>query len=97
MKDEHDSKTSELNIKPTAKTSAERQADYRKKTKKDNARVDTFIPFSTSRKLGDMCDFLDESKKDLIARLIEAEYKKQFKNQDFENFVNSKIGGLTNE
>ena len=70
MKDEHDTVTAELEIKPAAKTNAQRQREYRERARKDLSRIDMRIDFSANIKLEDMADYYTVTKKEILEKLI---------------------------
>ncbi|WFE69835.1 hypothetical protein P8S54_11100 (plasmid) [Thiomicrospira sp. R3] len=70
MKDEHDTVTKELKIKPTAKTNAQRQREYRERARKELSRIDMRIDFSANRELEDMAKYYTVTKKEMLEKLI---------------------------
>ncbi len=87
MKDPYDSKTVDA-FKPQAKTSAERQREYRARKKQrlgysDGAvRLDLFLAYEQAVQLDSLLRYFNKlhgniSKKELIERLIDAEYQRK--------------------
>ena len=73
-----------------ALTNAERQRAYRLKQKQlSGRRIDYRVDISTHNMLEHLALYGNETRKDVIVRLIEAEYKKQLndKSGKFNNFI----------
>ena len=79
-----------------ALTNAERQRAYRLKQKQlSGRRIDYRVDISTYNMLEHLALYGNETRKDVIVRLIEAEYKKQLndKNGKFYNFIQDMLHG----
>jgi len=70
VKDEHDTVTKEIEIKPAAKTNAQRQREYRERARKELSRIDMRIDFRANLWLEDMSDYYTVTKKELLEKLI---------------------------
>ena len=79
-----------------ALTNAERQRAYRLRQKQlDGRRIDYRVDISTYNMLEHLALYGNETRKDVIVRLIEAEYKKQLtdKSGKFNNFIQDLLHG----
>ena len=89
MKDTADNKTIDM-LKPAAKTNAERQREYRQRQKQEDAkRIDMRVDLSTYNRLESLALHGNESMKNVLMRIIEAEYIKQLNdgNGKFDAFL----------
>ena len=89
MKDTADNKTIDM-LKPAAKTNAERQREYRQRQKQEcGKRIDMRVDLSTYNRLESLALYGNESMKDVLMRIIEAEYIKQLNdgNGKFDAFL----------
>ena len=79
-----------------ALTNAERQRAYRLKQKQlSGRRIDYRVDISTHNMLEHLALYGNETRKDVIVRLIEADYKKQLndKSGKFNNFIQDLLHG----
>ena len=82
-----------------ALTNAERQRAYRLKQKQlSGRRIDYRVDISTHNMLEHLALYGNETRKDVIVRLIEAEYKTQLndKSGKFNNFIQDLLHGNDN-
>ena len=89
MKDTVDNKPIDM-LKPAAKTGAERQRSYREKQKNEmGKRIDMRVDLTTHNQLESLSLHGNESMKDVLMRLIEAEYKSKLNAKDgkFDQFL----------
>ena len=89
MKDTADTKTIDM-LKSAPKTGAERQRSYREKQKNEmGKRIDMRVDLSTYNRLESLALHGNESMKNVLMRLIEAEYIKQLNdaNGKFDAFL----------
>ena len=89
MKDTVDNKTIDM-LKPAAKSGAERQRSYREKQKNEmGKRIDMRVDLTTYNRLESLALYGNESMKDVLMRIIEAEYIKQLNdgNGKFDAFL----------
>ena len=99
MKDTADNKTIDM-LKPSAKTNAERQREYRQRQKQEDAkRIDMLVDLSTYNRLESLALYGNESMKDVLMRLIEEEYLKQLNAKDgkFDQFLKTKFDQFLKE
>ena len=97
MKDTVDNKTIDM-LKPAAKTNAERQREYRQRQKQEDAkRIDMRVDLSTYNRLESLALYGNESMKDVLMRLIEAEYKSKLNAKDgkFDQFLKELYNNVT--
>lgn len=89
-KDINDTQTKEIKI---AKTSAERQREYRERVKKEGKflRVDTRINLTEHWHFEDLASFYKLTKREMLEKLISEEFSKAYEREDFRAHVNSKI------
>ncbi|MFA7174921.1 MAG: hypothetical protein WC340_16215, partial [Kiritimatiellia bacterium] len=93
MKDENDKFTAELEIKPVAKTNAQRQREYRDRARKELARIDMRIDFSANTALEDMAEYYTVTKKEFLEKMIlkaHSEWIDQIGSKAFSAFVDEK-------
>ena len=99
MKDTVDNKTIDM-LKPAAKSGAERQRSYREKQKNEmGKRIDMRVDLTTHNQLESLSLHGNESMKDILMRLIEAEYKSKLNAKDgkFDQFLKTKFDQFLKE
>ena len=97
MKDTVDNKTIDM-LKTAAKTGAERQKSYRQRQKQEcGKRIDMRVDLSTYNRLESLALYGNESMKDVLMRLIEAEYKSKLNAKDgkFDQFLKELYNNVT--
>ena len=97
MKDTADTKTIDM-LKSAPKTGAERQRSYREKQKNEmGKRIDMRVDLSTYNRLESLALYGNESMKDVLMRLIEAEYKSKLNAKDgkFDQFLKELYNNVT--
>ena len=97
MKDTVDNKTIDM-LKPAAKTNAERQREYRQRQKQEcGKRIDMRVDLSTYNRLESLALHGNESMKNVLMRIIEAEYIKQLNAEDgkFDEFLKDLFNNVT--
>ena len=84
MKDKADKKTIDM-LKEPAKTGAERQKAYRQRLKEQHsaARLDLMLDSTIMVQLEAIMQVMDEGKKEVLNRLIAAEFKRIVNQPDF--------------
>lgn len=84
MKDKADKKTIDM-LKEPAKTGAERQKAYRQRLKEQHSavRLDLMLDSTIMVQLEAIMQVMDEGKKEVLNRLIAAEFKRIVNQQDF--------------
>ena len=84
MKDKHDKKTIDM-LKPPIKTGAERQKAYRQRLKEQHSavRLDLMLDSTIMVQLEAIMQVMDEGKKEVLNRLISAEFTRIVNQQDF--------------
>lgn len=84
MKDKHDRKTVDM-LKEPPKTGAERQRAYRQRLKAQHtaARLDLMLDSEVMAKLQAIMQYMGEGKKEVLNRLIAAEFKRIVNQPDF--------------
>ena len=81
MKDTADTKT--IDMLTAKKSGAERQKSYREKQKKQmGKRIDMRVDLSTYNRLESLALYGNESMKNVLMRLVEAEYIKQLNDEN---------------
>ena len=82
MKDTADTKTIDM-LKSAPKSGAERQRSYREKQKNEmGKRIDMRVDLSTYNRLESLALHGNESMKNVLMRIIEAEYIKQLNDEN---------------
>ena len=97
MKDTADNKTIDM-LKPAANTTAVRQREYRQRqTQECGKRIDMRVDLSTYNRLESLALYGNESMKDVLMRLIEAEYKSKLNAKDgkFDQFLKELHNNVT--
>ena len=97
MKDTADNKTIDM-LKPAAKTNAERQREYRQRQKQEcGKRIDMRVDLTSYTQLESLSLYGNESMKDVLMRLIEAEYKSKLhaKHGKFDQFLKELYNNVT--
>ena len=97
MKDTVDNKTIDM-LKPAAKTNAERQREYRQRQKQEcGKRIDMRVDLTSYTQLESLSLYGNESMKDVLMRLIEAEYKSKLNAKDgkFDQFLKELYNNVT--
>jgi hypothetical protein len=84
MKDKADKKTIDM-LKEPAKTGAERQKAYRERLKEQHlaVRLDLMLDSAVMAKLEGIMRFMGEGKKEVLNRLISAEFTRIVNKPDF--------------
>ena len=84
MKDKHDRKTVDM-LKEPPKTGAERQRAYRQRLKAQHtaARLDLMLDSAVMAQLEGIMRFMGEGKKEVLNRLISAEFTRIVNQPDF--------------
>ena len=84
MKDKADKKTIDM-LKEPAKTGAERQNAYRERLKRQHTavRLDLMLDSAVMAKLEGIMRFMGEGKKEVLNRLISAEFTRIVNQPDF--------------
>ena len=84
MKDKADKKTIDM-LKEPAKTGAERQKAYRQRLKEQHlaVRLDLMLDSAVMAKLEGIMRFMGEGKKEVLNRLISAEFTRIVNKPDF--------------
>lgn len=84
MKDKADKKTIDM-LKEPAKTGAERQKAYRQRLKEQHSavRLDLMLDSTIMVQLEAIMQVMDEGKKEVLNRLIAAEFKRIVNQPDF--------------
>lgn len=83
-----------MELENKAKTNTQRQKEYRERARKELARIDMRINFGTNVKLEDIADFYRVTKKEVLEKLIEWEFKRIMESSeqnDFQEFIKSKM------
>lgn len=96
MKDENDTSTTEMEIKPVPKTNAQRQREYRERARKELSRIDMRIDFSANKMLEDMAGCYTVTKKEMLEKLIKKSHEswvKEIGSKAYGEFVDKKNGG----
>jgi hypothetical protein len=70
MKDEHDTVTAEIEIKPAAKTNAQRQREYRERNRSQTARVDVRLEWEVVYNLDVLAVTYGLTQKAMLEKLI---------------------------
>ena len=82
MKDTADTKTIDM-LKSAPKSGAERQRSYREKQKNEmGKRIDMRVDLTTHNQLESLSLYGNESMKNVLMRLVEAEYIKQLNDEN---------------
>ena len=84
MKDKADKKTIDM-LKEPAKTGAERQKAYRERLRKQHkaVRLDLMLDSAVMSQLEGIMQVMGEGKKEVLTRLISAEFKRIVNQPDF--------------
>ena len=96
MKDTADTKT--IDMLTAKKSGAERQKSYREKQKNEmGKRIDMRVDLSTYNRLESLALHGNESMKNVLMRIIEAEYIKQLNAEDgkFDEFLKDLFNNVT--
>ena len=82
MKDERDTVTRELPIKPRAKTPAERQRNHRRKVRVSTERLDMRISNDAAFKLSCIVGHYCAPKKEVMEQIIDRAYERLLREQE---------------